>query len=152
MAQTTKKKTSKKKISSKKTAKKKTLKKKPTTKAKSVAAFESFAAAPAAALKDGRLKDGRLEVATALAMTSDLVTVDARQDPFTTKPPDLFPLTFNSDLVGITTADLVRTFFANLKALLPEIASDIDRIPENPSAVIRDVARFVRLALVGVTP
>ena len=144
MAPTIKKKTSRKKISTRNTSKKKA-----TTKGKSKAAVKSLSAAPATAVA---VKDGRLEVATALAMTSDRVTVDAGVDPFATRPPDLFTLTFNNILVGITTADLVRAFLANLKALLPEIDADIDRIPENPGAAIRDVARFVRLALTGGTP
>ena len=92
-------------------------------------------------------QDGRLEVATAIAMTSDSVTVNAGTEPFTTTPADLFTLTFDDNQVGITTPDLVRTFLANLKSLLPQIAANLDQIPENPAMQIRLVVRFVRLAL-----
>ena len=91
--------------------------------------------------------DGRLEVATAIAMTTGCVTVNAAGDPFTTNPPDLFTRTFGDAVVGIATPDLMRTFLANLKALLPPIAATIDRIPENQALAIQVVARFVRLAL-----
>jgi hypothetical protein len=99
------------------------------------------------AAHEATASDGRLEIATALAMTSDKVTVDASTDPFTTTPGSLFTLTFNDNQVGITTADLVRTFIANLKGLLPQIATSLDQIPENPAMKIQLVVRFVRLAL-----
>ena len=99
------------------------------------------------AATEATARDGRLEVATALAMTSDKVTVDASTQPFTTEPADVFALTFADSKVGITTPDLVRTFVANLKRLLPEIAPNLDQIPENPAMQIRLVVRFVRLAL-----
>ena len=44
-------------------------------------------------------QDGRLEVATAIAMTSDKVTVDARTEPFSTTPANLFTLPFNSTTI-----------------------------------------------------
>ena len=71
----------------------------------------------------------------------------ASVEPFATTPANVFTLTFDDNLVGIITSDLVRTFLANLKALLPEIATDLDQVPENPSMQIRLVVRFVRLAL-----
>ena len=92
-------------------------------------------------------KDGRLEVATALAMTSSKITVDASVIPFTTVPADTFDRTFDDNQIGINTGDLVRLFIANLKSLLPGIASSLDQIPENPAMQIELVARFVRLAL-----
>lgn len=92
-------------------------------------------------------QDGRLEIATALAMTSSKVTVDATTDPFTTVPANAFDLSFNDNQIGITTADLVRLFIANLKSLLPGIASSLDQIPENPAMAIADVATLVMLAL-----
>lgn len=99
------------------------------------------------AARESTARDGRLEVATALAMTSDKVTVDASTEPFTTVPPNLFTLTFDDRLVGMTTPDLVRAFLANLKRLLPDIAHDLDQIPENPAMQIQMIVRFVRLAL-----
>ena len=41
----------------------------------------------------------------------------------------------------------MRTFLANLKALLPQIATNLDEVPETPAMVIQLVVRFVRLAL-----
>ncbi len=92
-------------------------------------------------------QDGQLEVATAIAMTSDIVTVNAASVPFATRPPDLFTLTFEDEAVCIETPDLMRTFIANLKALLPSISDSLDQIPENPALVIQLVARSVRIAL-----
>jgi hypothetical protein len=97
--------------------------------------------------RENTARDGRLEVATALAMTSDKVTVDASQEPFATNPDNLFTLTFNDNRVGITTPDLMRAFLANLKRLLPEIADDLDQTPEHPAMQIQLIVRFVRLAL-----
>lgn len=92
------------------------------------------------------IKDGRLEVAMAIADTTDLVTVDPTTEPFTTDPDDLFERTFNDDRVGIDDNQM-RLFKASLEELLPEIARDIERIPENSNLLIDDVAEFVRLAL-----
>jgi hypothetical protein len=92
-------------------------------------------------------QDGRFEVATAIAMTSSLVTVTANGDTFSTKPDNLFALTFSDNKVGITTPDLMRVFLANLKVLLPQIGDTIDQIPENPAIQIEKVALLVRLAL-----
>jgi hypothetical protein len=92
------------------------------------------------------IKDGRLEVATAIADTSDLVTVDPTTDPFTTDPKDLFDLRFNDDQVGIDDNQM-RLFKASLDELLPEISREIDRIPNNSNLLIEDVAEFVMLAL-----
>lgn len=92
------------------------------------------------------IKDGRLEVATAIADTTDLVTVDPTTEPFTTDPKNLFDLTFNDDLVGIDDNQM-RLFKASLEELLPEISRDIERIPNNSNLVIEEVAEFVMLAL-----
>jgi hypothetical protein len=92
------------------------------------------------------IKDGRLEVATAVADTTDLVTVDPTTETFTTDPEDLFDLKFNDDQVGIDNNQM-RLFKASLEELLPEITSDIERIPNNSNLVIEDVAEFVMLAL-----
>lgn len=92
------------------------------------------------------IKDGRLEVATAIADTTDLVTVDPTAKPFTTVPPDLFDRTFNDNEVGIDDSQM-RLFKESLEVLLPEISRDIERIPENSNLLIEDVAEFVMLAL-----
>jgi hypothetical protein len=92
------------------------------------------------------IKDGRLEVATAIADTSDLVTVDPTTDPFSTVPDDLFDRKFNDNRVGIDDSQM-RLFKASLEQLLPEITNDIERIPENSNLLIDDVAEFVRIAL-----
>lgn len=115
---------------------------KATDAASATAHMESLIAA-----QEATARDGRLDVATAIAMTSDKVTVDASTEPFSTTPPSLFTLTFNDGQVGITTPDLMRTFVANLKTLLPQIAADLDQVPANPAMQIQLVVRFVRLAL-----
>ena len=91
-------------------------------------------------------KDGRLEIVTALAMTTNLVTVQAAGSSFTVDPADVFDKLFQD--VGITTADLVQTFLDNLTSLLPGIAATIAQIPQRPDMAIMLVVRVVRLALV----
>jgi len=93
-------------------------------------------------------KDGSLEVALAIQKASQLVTVDPTQDPFMTKPADLFLLAFDHEKVGINDAQMVF-FKAALTNFLPEIAVTIAAIPEDASQVIGDVRRRVRLALLG---
>jgi hypothetical protein len=44
----------------------------------------------------------------------------------------------------------MAVFKANLTTLLPKIANDIAKIPENAALKIADVAKFVRLALLAV--
>jgi hypothetical protein len=90
------------------------------------------------------VKDGRLEVALAIARTSDLVTVVVQ--PLSVDPSDLFDRAFNNNKVGIDDGQM-SLFKAELERLLPEITTDIDRIPENANQIIEDVAEFVRLAL-----
>lgn len=92
------------------------------------------------------IKDGRLEVATAIADTTELVTVDPTTTPITIIPDDLFDRRFNDNRVGIDDNQM-RLFKSSLEALLPEIERDIERIPENSNLLIDDVGEFVRLAL-----
>jgi hypothetical protein len=92
------------------------------------------------------IKDGRLEVATAIADTTDLVTVDPTTTPPTVDPDDLLDRRFNDERVGIDDNQM-RIFKASLEELLPEIVRDIEKIPENSNLLIDDVAEFVRLAL-----
>ena len=92
------------------------------------------------------IKDGRLEVVTAIADTTDLVTVDPTTEPPTVVPENLFDRRFNDDRVGIDDSQM-RLFKASLEELLPEISRDIERIPNNSNLLIDEVAEFVRLAL-----
>jgi hypothetical protein len=92
--------------------------------------------------------DGRLEIAEAISTTTTKVSVDPTTTPFTTKPDDLFDLTFNDDNVGIDDEDLMKVFKAFLKRRLPSIAQLIeDKIPANPNLEIELVAQFVFAAL-----
>ncbi len=90
--------------------------------------------------------DGRLEVALAIAGTTQLVSVDPTQHPFTTKPANLFGLAFNDNSVGIDDNQM-EVFKANLALLLPDIKTDIAQIPDNSSTIIEQVAEFIELAL-----
>ena len=80
------------------------------------------------------MKSGRLEVATAIASTSHLVSVDPTATPFVTVPPDLFDRKFNNAKVGIDDNQM-RVFKENLRELLPEITTDIGSIPENSNRI-----------------
>lgn len=91
-------------------------------------------------------KTGRLEVALAISATSNLVTVDASQNPFKTKPANLFDRSFDNPGVGIADEQM-PIFKGNLTAFLPEISADIATIPDNAKQVIREVAKFVKLSL-----
>lgn len=93
-------------------------------------------------------QDGRIEIATAIAAVSSLVTVDASKHPFQTVPPNLFQLTFNNKLVGISD-DQMPVFKANLTQLLTQIATDITQIPENSALSIEQVAEYVQLSLIS---
>jgi hypothetical protein len=92
--------------------------------------------------------DGRLEVALGIASVTALVTVDARQQPFTTVPDDLFDRTFNDPQVGISDEQMAA-FKAALARLLPQIADDIAQIPENSALSIEEVATLVKDALLA---
>jgi hypothetical protein len=92
--------------------------------------------------------DGALQVALAIASVTTLVTVDSTQDPFVVDPEDLGTLTFGDPKVGLSD-EQVAILKANLKVLLPQISKDIEKIPENASLVIGDVAEFVRVSLLS---
>jgi hypothetical protein len=96
--------------------------------------------------KEAAVTDGAIQVVIAIASVTSLVTVDTTQDPPAFDPPDLGSLTFGDPRVGLTDEG-VAIFKANLKILLPQIADDIDQIPDNANLNIGDVARFVQLSL-----
>lgn len=90
--------------------------------------------------------DGRLQVAQAIEATSDLVSVNVSAG--TVDPPKLFNLSFNDPQVGINDVEAMRLFKANLEALLPIIALQIDnKISTEPSQNIGAVANIVELLL-----
>ena len=96
--------------------------------------------------KEAAVTDGAIQVVIAVASVTALVTVDTTQDPPVFEPEDLGSLTFADPRVGLSDEG-VAIFKANLKILLPQIALDIDEIPDNASLNIGDVARFVQLSL-----
>ena len=98
--------------------------------------------------KEAAVGDGSLQVLLALASVTTLVTVDATTSPPTVEPENIGALTFGDPAIGLT-HDGVAIFKANLKALLPEIATEIDKIPDNANLNIADVARFVQLSLMS---
>jgi len=95
-------------------------------------------------MRAARTDDGSIELAMAIASQTSKVTVAV--NPLRIEPDDLFELAFNDPAVGITNAQMAKVK-ANLQFLLPEIASDIARIPEDASNEIEDVQEFIRLAL-----
>ncbi len=96
--------------------------------------------------KEAVITDGAIQIVIAIASVTTLVTVDTTQDPPVFDPEDLGSLTFGDPRVGMTDQG-VAIFKANLKILLPQIADDIDQIPDNANLNIGDVARFVQLSL-----
>ena len=96
--------------------------------------------------KEAAVTDGAIQIVIAIASVTTLVTVDTTQDPPAFEPSNLGELTFGDPNVGMTDEG-VAIFKANLKILLPEIADDIDQIPDNANLNIGDVARFVQLSL-----
>ena len=96
--------------------------------------------------KEEAVTDGAIQIVIAIASVTTLVTVDTTQDPPAFEPSDLGELTFGDPRVGLTDQG-VAIFKANLKILLPQIADDIDQIPDNANLNIGDVARFVQLSL-----
>jgi hypothetical protein len=96
--------------------------------------------------KEAGVTDGAIQVVIAIASVTTLVTVDTTQDPPVFDPDDLGTMTFGDPRVGLTD-DGVAIFKANLRVLLPQIAGDIDQIPDNANLNIGDVARFVQLSL-----
>jgi hypothetical protein len=96
--------------------------------------------------KEESVTDGAIQVVIAIASVTTLVTVDTTQVPPAFDPSDLGELTFGDPRVGMSDEG-VAVFKANLKILIPEIAGDIDQIPDNANLNIGDVARFVQLSL-----
>lgn len=87
---------------------------------------------------------GRLEIAIALSMTADGVTVDASKKLFTTKPGDLFGRTFNE--IGVAGPQMA-VFKQHLAALLPNIKNQIGSISEDADQTIEQVATFIKIEL-----
>ena len=111
-------------------------------------ANREFEAHIAANINSGVSEDGRLEVAEAIAMTSQKVSVDISTVPFTISPPNLFDLTFNDPNVAIDDEFLMRSFKAQLEKKLSTIAASIEQnVPANPALEIELVAQFVSAAL-----
>jgi hypothetical protein len=98
--------------------------------------------------KQRTVGDGSLQVILAVASVTTLVTVDTRKVPPRIDPPNLGQLTFNDANVGLSNTQMA-IFKANLSTLLPEIAADVAKIPENAGLKISAVADFVRLALLA---
>lgn len=98
--------------------------------------------------KQQAVGDGSRQILIAIASTTALVTVDLTTRPARTTPPNLAGRTFNDPAVGISNTQMA-IFKGNLAALLPQIAADIARIPENSALKIGDVAEFVSLALLS---
>ena len=124
---------------------------------KDKAAAKALAATPAAATETLRgliaekqqvVTDGSLQVIMALVSVTGLVTVDLSTSPPRTTPANLGALTFNDPTVGLSNMQMA-IFKGNLAALLPQIAADVAKIPENAALKIGDVAEFVRLALLA---
>jgi hypothetical protein len=99
--------------------------------------------------KERAVGDGSLQVILAIASVTTLVTVDATTRPPTVDPSNLGQLTFDDVRVGLSNAQMAIVK-ANLAMLLPQIASEIAKIPENAGLKIADVAKFVRLSLMAV--
>jgi hypothetical protein len=100
--------------------------------------------------KEREIGDGSLQVFLAIASVTSLVTIDTSTTPPTIEPADLAQLTFSHVKVGLSNTQMA-IFKANLAILLPKIAADIAKIPENAALKIVDVAKFVRLALLAVS-
>jgi hypothetical protein len=94
--------------------------------------------------------DGSLKVILAIASITDLVTVNLSTTPPTFKPANLDTLALNDAAVGISDEQM-PIFRANLREMLPQIASAIDQIPDNASATVDQIAEVVNTALMGVS-
>lgn len=99
--------------------------------------------------KERAVGDGSRQVIIAIAMVTNLVTIDLTKTPPKVVPANLGALTFNDPKVGMSNGQM-PIFKGNLAALLPEIAADIARIPDNAGLQVGRVADFVRLALLAV--
>jgi hypothetical protein len=100
------------------------------------------------ATREALVTDGALQICLAIATVTNLVTVDAAQDPFVVTPNDLFNRKFNDNKVGMSNLQM-PIFKANLAVLLPQIPADIAQIADNAGLEIGDVGDFVADALVG---
>jgi hypothetical protein len=99
--------------------------------------------------KERAVGDGSRQVIIAIAMVTNLVTIDLTKTPPKVVPANLGTLTFNDPKVGMSNGQM-PIFKGNLAALLPEISADIARIPDNAGLQIGKVADFVRLSLLAV--
>jgi hypothetical protein len=99
--------------------------------------------------KERAVGDGSRQVIIAIAMVTNLVTIDLTKKPPKVVPANLGALTFNDAKVGMSNGQM-PIFKGNLAALLPEIDDDIARIPDNAGLQIGKVADFVRLSLLAV--
>lgn len=100
--------------------------------------------------KQQEVGDGSLQVIMAIASCTSLVTVDLTRNPPRVTPPNLGSLRFNDPLVGLSNTQMA-VFKANLAILLPLIAEDVAKIPENAGLKISSVANFVRVALLAAS-
>jgi hypothetical protein len=99
--------------------------------------------------KERAVGDGSRQVIIAIAMVTNLVTIDLTKTPPRVVPAGLGALTFNDPKVGMSNGQM-PIFKGNLAALLPEINADIAKIPDNAGLQIGKVADFVRLSLLAV--
>ncbi len=90
-------------------------------------------------------RDGRFEIAVALAMTSNWVTVDARSRPFVTNPPNLFELEFN--WLDLRNEEKLERFKYNLSQLLPDVRDEIRRLPVHEWETVGEFADRLRRLL-----
>jgi len=93
--------------------------------------------------------DGSRELIIAIAMVTNLVTIDLTKTPPRVVPANLGALTFNDPKVGMSNGQM-PIFKGNLATLLPTIATDIAQIPDNAGLQIAKVAEVVRLSLLAV--
>ena len=98
--------------------------------------------------KERTVGDGSLQVILAITSVTALVTIDTTKVPPKITPANLGKLTFNDPKVGLSNTQMA-IFKGNLSMLLPEIAADIAKIPENAGLKISAVADFIRLALLA---
>lgn len=99
--------------------------------------------------RERTVRDGSRQVIIAIAMVTNLVTIDLTKTPPLVVPANLGALTFKDPKVGMSNGQM-PIFKGNLAELLPEIKVDIAQIPDNAGLQIGKVAEFVRLALLGV--
>jgi hypothetical protein len=99
--------------------------------------------------KERAVGDGSRQVIIAIAMVTNLVTIDLTKTPPKVVPANLGALTFNDPKVGMANGQM-PIFKGNLAALLPEIRADIAKIPDNAGLQVGKVADFVRLSLLAV--